>query len=99
MRKVAAGGVGLVCVVLAVYVAVGMIGGANPDFSRGDSPLGSVVLQELAGTVTLPALSLTLVEAVRVWRGKRASALLILFPIGLLLAVVWAFALIVERAS
>jgi hypothetical protein len=57
------------------------------------------VLQELAGTVTLAALSLTLVEAVRVWRGKRASALVILFPIGLLLAVVWAFALIVERAS
>jgi hypothetical protein len=80
---------------LAAYVAVGMIGGANPQFSRGRSSTSSVLVQELAGALTLAALAVTaggLIRGVRGWP-------LILLPAGFLLAVVWWLALLVERAS
>jgi len=99
MRHVAAGVVGVVAAAVAVYVAVGMIQGANPNFSRGVSPTGSILVQELAGALTLAALVAALLGAIRIARGKRAGGFLILLPVGLVLAVVWWLALLVERAS
>jgi hypothetical protein len=99
MRKVATGVVGLVVAAVAAYVAVGMILGANPNTSRGVSSTGSIVVQELAGALTLAALGLAMVGLVSVARGKRAGRLLILLPVGLVLAFAWWLALLVERAS
>jgi hypothetical protein len=99
MRYVTAGFVGGLIAAVAVYVAVGMIQGANPNFSKGVSSTGSVLVQELAGALTLAALAMAAVGLVRVVRGKRAGGLLVLLPVGLLLACVWWLALLVERAS
>jgi hypothetical protein len=99
MRKLIVGVVGLVVAAVAAYVAVGMIRGANPNFSRGRSPTGSVVVQELAGALTLAALGMATGGLVSVARGKHAGRMLILLPVGLVLAFVWWFALLVERAS
>jgi hypothetical protein len=99
MRYVTAGFVGGLIAAVAVYVAVGMIQGANPNFSKGVSSTGSVLVQELAGALTLAALAMAALGLVRVVRGKRAGGLLVLLPVGLLLACVWWLALLVERAS
>jgi hypothetical protein len=99
MRKLTVGVVGFVVAAVAAYVAVGMIGGANPNFSKGRSPTGSVVVQELAGALTLAALGIATAGLVSVARGKHAGWRLVLLPVGLALAFVWGLALSVERAS
>jgi hypothetical protein len=99
MKEFTAGFFGLLIAAVAAYVAVGMIHGANPNFSKGVSSTGSILVQELAGALTLAALAVAAVGLVRVVRGKRAGGLLILLPVGLLLAFVWRLALLVERAS
>src|SRR6187549_3732926 len=99
MRYVTAGFVGGLVAAVAAYVAVGMIQGANPNFSKGVSSTGSILVQELAGALTLAALAVAAVGLVRAARGKRAGGLLVLLPVGLLLACVWWLALLVERAS
>lgn len=99
MRKLTVGVIGLIVAAVAAYVAVGMIRGANPNFSRGRSPTWSVVVQELAGAMTLAALAITASGLVDVARGKHARRTLILLLVGLVLAFVWWFALFVERAS
>lgn len=99
MRTVTAGVIGSVVTAVAAYVAVGMIGGANPNFSKGRSPTGSVVVQEIIGALALVTLGLAIRELVLVARGKHARRLVILLPLGLVLASAWLFALLVERAS
>ena len=99
MRTVAAGVIGCVITAVASFVAVGMIGGANPNFSKGRSPTGSVVVEEIIGALTLATFAVVIRELVLVARGKSAGRLVILLPAGLVLALGWWFALLVERAS
>lgn len=99
MRIVATSVIGCLTAAVAAYVAAGMIGGANPDFSRGRSPTGSIVVQEIVGALTLATLGLAIRELVLVAKGKHASRFVTLLPAGLVLALGWWFALLVERAS
>jgi integral membrane sensor domain MASE1 len=99
LRTVAAGVIGSVVTAVAVFVAVGMLGGADPEFSKGRSPAGSVIVQEIIGALALATLGLTIRQLVLVARGKHAGRLVILLPLGFVLALVWWFALLVERAS
>jgi hypothetical protein len=98
-RRVAAGVVVVIAAALGLYVAVGMAENSDRQFSRGVSSTDSVVVQEVVGALTLVALVLSVHQAARLWRGKDARALMILFPIGLVLTVGWSFALLVQRAS
>ena len=99
MREFTAGFVGLLIAAVAAYVVVGMLQGANPNTSKGVSSTGSILVQELAGVLTLAALAGAAVGLVRLVRRKRAGGMLVLLPVGLLLAGVWWLALLVERAS
>ncbi|HKG43652.1 MAG TPA: hypothetical protein VKB10_05360 [Gaiellaceae bacterium] len=97
--EVAAGAVAVVVIALAACVALGMVLNSEREFSRGVSSIESVVVQEVAGALTLLALALSFHQAARLWRGKDARALMIFVPIGLVLTVAWGFALLVQRAS
>lgn len=99
MKKVAVGAIGLVVAAVAAYVVVGMIGGIDPQFSRGRSPTSLVFRQEILGALTLVTLGTAATRLIAVARGRHPGRLLILLPVGLVLAVVWWFALAVERAS
>jgi hypothetical protein len=99
MRKVALGVIALAVAAVAWVVIVGMVRGANPEFSRGCSSTSSVVVQETVGVLTLATLAAAALGLVAVARGQPSGRLLVMLPIGLLLAVVWWFALAVERAS
>ena len=101
MRKVAVGvgAIGLVTVAVATYVVIGMVDGVNPQFSRGRSSTFSVVVQESIGVLAVATLGAAASRLIAVARGKYPGRLFILLPVGLVLAVVWWFALAVERAS
>ncbi|MBA3733707.1 MAG: hypothetical protein H0W90_00690 [Actinobacteria bacterium] len=99
MRRVGLGATGLLIAVVTVIVAVGMIDGANPQFSRGRSPTWSVVVQETLGIVTLAALGSTAVALVALARRRRARRFFIFLPLSLALAFGWWVALFVERVS
>jgi hypothetical protein len=84
---------------VAAYVVVGMIGGANPQFSRGRSSISSVLVQEGAGALTLAVLAINAGGLIATVRGTPRGWPFILLPVGFLLAVVWWLALLVERAG
>jgi hypothetical protein len=87
MRKVALGTLAAVAAALAVYVGVGMSLNADPEFEKGVSPTSTVITQEVLGAIAIAVLVLTLYCVTRAWRGNDAGPLLILFPVGLVLAV------------
>ena len=84
-----------VCTVLGLaYVVAGMVDGAPRTFDRGTSSVGSVVLQEALGGVTVLCLLATLVFAAR-----RLPRAIPTFSVGALIGVFWLFAWVSERAS
>jgi hypothetical protein len=99
MRNAALGVIGLVAAAVAVFVIAGMIGGADRHFSKGVSSRTSVIVQEAVGVVALATLAATGLQLVAVARGRSARPVLILFPVGLVLALLWWVALAAERAS
>jgi hypothetical protein len=89
------------CLVSAVgvFVGLGMVGGADPTFSRGRSSTQSIVVQEVFGGIALLALVVTLREIVLFAQGKYPSRFAISLAASMLLALGWWYALAVERAS
>ena len=84
---------------MAALVLVGMIHGADPNFSKGRSPTESVVTQEVVGALALVALASTIVGCIGVARGKHVRPLLIALPVSLVLTAAWLFAYTGERSS
>jgi hypothetical protein len=99
MRKLVAVVVGVFVAAVAVVVVVGMIQGADPNFSKGRSSTESVVTQEVVGALALVALASAIVGCISVARGKRVGRLLIPLLTGVVLVAGWWFAYAVERAS
>ena len=99
MRKLVATASGIFVAAVAALVLVGMIHGADPNFSKGRSSTESVVIQEVVGGLALLALGGAIVGCIALAQGKNAGLLLIPLLIGLLLVVVWWFAYAGERAS
>jgi len=99
VRTVTAAVIGLFVAAVAALVLVGMIHGADPNFSKGRSPTASVVTQEVVGTLALVALGGAIVGSIGVARGKDVRLLLIPLLIGLVLVVVWLLTYAGERAS
>jgi hypothetical protein len=56
---------------VAALVLVGMIDGADPNFSKGRSSTESVITQEIVGGFTLLALGVAIIGCIAVARGKR----------------------------
>lgn len=98
-RKPVAAVIGVVVAAIAVLVVVGMIEGADPNFSKGRSPTASVITQEVVGGMALVALLGAVIGCVSVARGSHWRRLLIPLSIGLVLFVGWWFAYLAERAS
>lgn len=84
---------------VAALVLVGMIDGADPNFSKGRSSTESVITQEVVGTFALLALGVAIIGCIAVGRGRRVGLPLITLVIALVLVVVWLFAYAGERAS
>jgi hypothetical protein len=99
MRTLAAGLVAVIAVALGVYVAVGMIEGADPCFTKGCSSTQAVVGQEVAGAFALAALIGVVVGCFNFARGKRVGWLLIPLPVAFVLIALWLLAYLSERAS
>ena len=99
MRKGLAALTGALVAAVAVFVLIGMIDGAVPNFSKGRSSTQSVVAQEVVGAFALVALGGALVGCINVARGKHVGRLLIPLLVALVLVVAWQFAYLVERAS
>ena len=99
MRKLVAVVVGVFVAAVAVVVVVGMIQGAEPNFSKSRSSTESVVTQEVVGALALVALASAIVGYISVARGKRVGRLLIPLLTGVVLVAGWWFAYAVERAS
>jgi hypothetical protein len=99
VRKVTAAVIGLFVAAVAALVLVGMIHGADPNFSKGRSPTASVVTQEVVGALALVALGGAIVGCIGAARGKDVRLLLIALLVGLVLVAVWLFAYAGERAS
>jgi hypothetical protein len=91
--------IGILAAAVAAVVLVGMIDGADPNFSKGRSSTESVIAQEVAGGFALLALGWSIIGCIAVARGKRVGLPLITLVIALVLVVVWLFAYAVERAS
>jgi hypothetical protein len=90
---------GVFLAAVVVLVLVGMVQGADPNFSKGRSPTASVVAQEVVGALAVVALAGVIFGYLRTGRGKRIRPLLIVLPVGLVLLAGWLFAYAVERAS
>jgi hypothetical protein len=99
-KKLSLGLMTVLIVGTGAFVIYGMVDGASPNFSRGRSPISTVVAQEVLGLLTLATLTWTAREVVAVARGKGAanrSVLLLLASLALVL--VWRLAFAVQRAS
>lgn len=90
--------IGIVAAAVAALVSVGMIAGADPNFSKGRSPTESVIVQEVVGGFALLALGAA-IGCIAVARGKRLGLPLITLVIALVSVVVWLLAYAGERAS
>jgi uncharacterized membrane protein (DUF373 family) len=99
MRKQVAAVVGLVLAAIAAVVVIGMVEGADPQFSKGRSTTASVLTQEVLGALTLVALLGAVIGCVRLARGSHVGRSLIPLSIALLLALFWWVSYIAERAS
>ena len=99
MRKPVAALIGVVVAAIAFGVVVGMVEGADPNFSKGRSTTASVVTQEVLGALTLVALLGAVIGCVRLARGGDVRRSLIPLSIGLLLAFFWVVSYFAERAS
>ncbi len=99
MRKLIAAAIGIFVTAVAALVLVGMIHGADPNFSKGRSSTESVVTQEVVGGFALAALGAAIVGCIAVAHGKDAGLMLIPLVVGLVLVVGWWLAYAVERAS
>jgi hypothetical protein len=99
VRKVTAPVIGIFVVAVVALVLVGMISGADANFSKGRSTTASVVTQEVVGALALVALGGAIVGCIGVVRGRGVRLLLIALPVGLLLVVIWLAAYAGERAS
>ena len=99
VRKPVAAMIGVVVSAIAVSVVVGMVRGADPNFSKGRSTTASVVTQEVVGAMALVALFGAVIGCVSVARGNHMRRLLIPLSIGLVLAAGWLFSYAAERAS
>jgi len=99
MQKVAAPVAGVIAIGLAAWVAFGMSKNADRQFEKGVSSRGSVIAQEVIGAITLTVLAIAFWQVIRVWRGSHAGPLMIFLPFGVFLALLWAFALLAQRAS
>jgi len=91
--------IGIVVVAITVGVVVGMVRGADPNFSKGRSTTASVITQEVVGAMTLVALFGAVIGCVSVARGNHVRRLLIPSSIALVLAAGWLFSYGAERAS
>lgn len=98
-RKALFVAIGLVVTAVATFVIIGMIRGANPQFEKGRSPLTTVVIQELFGALTLVTLATVARQLPALARGKSLARPLAWLAGAAALAIVWAFALMSERAS
>jgi uncharacterized membrane protein len=99
MRKPVAAVIGVVLAASAAVVVIGMVEGADPQFSKGRSTTASVVTQEVLGAVTLVALFGAVIGCVRLARDGDVRRSLIPLSIGLLLAFFWVVSYLAERAS
>lgn len=99
VQRLCATVMGILVAALAVLVLVGMIDGADPNFSNGRSSTESVITQELAGGFAVLALGWSIIGCIAVARGKRVGLPLIAVVIALVLVVAWWFAYANERAS
>ena len=99
MRKPAAAMIGIVVAAIAVLGVVGMVRGADPNFSKGRSTTASVITQEGVGAMALVVLLGAVIGCVSVARGNNVRRLLIPLSIGLVLFAGWLFAAAAERAS
>lgn len=82
MRKPAAAMIGIVVAAIAVRVVVGMIGGADPNFSKGRSTTASVVTQEVVGAMAVVALFGAVIGCISVARGHHVRRLSIRCRLG-----------------
>jgi hypothetical protein len=99
VRKLVAAMIGIVVAAIAFAVVVGMVRGADPNFSKGRSTTASVISQEVLGAMALVALFGAVIGCVRLARGGHVGRSLIPLSIGLLLALFWWVSAIAERAS
>ena len=99
MGKLIAAVVGIFVAAVAAVVLIGMIYGADPNFSKGRSSTQSVVAQEVVGAFALVALGAVIVGCINVAQGKHMGRLLIPLLIAFVLVVGWWVAYAAERAS
>jgi hypothetical protein len=99
VRKLVAAMIGIVVVAITVGVVVGMIRGADPNFSKGRSTTASVITQEVVGAMTSVALFGAVIGCVSVARGNHVRRSLIPLSIALVLAAGWLLMYAAERAS
>jgi hypothetical protein len=99
VQRLIAAVIGILAAAAAAFVLVGMIEGADPNFSKGRSSTESVIIQEVVGGFALLALGVAILGCIAAARGKRVGLPLIPLVIALVLVVVWLFAYAGERAS
>jgi hypothetical protein len=85
--------------VMATYVAVGMVRGADRSFDKGVAPLGATIVQEVAGAIALVALASVGWRLRRFARGDGAGTTIALFLLSVVLCLVWAGAYAAQHAS
>ncbi len=91
--------IGILAAAAGGFVLVGMIAGADPNFSKGRSPTDSVITQEVVGGFVLLALGVAIIGCIAVARGKRQGLPRIALLIAPVLFVMWWLAYAGERAS
>ena len=99
VQRIMATVIGILAAAVAALVLVGMIDGADPNFSKGRSSTESVFTQEVVGGFALLALGVAIIGCIAVARGKRVGLPLITLMIAPILVVVWWLAYAGERAS
>jgi hypothetical protein len=99
VQRLIATAIGILAAAAAALVLVGMMDGADPNFSKGRSSTESVIVQEIVGGFALLALGVATIGCIAVARGKRGGLPLITLVIALVLVVGWLFAYAGERAS
>jgi uncharacterized membrane protein len=90
---------GAATLVLAAYVAVGMVRGSDRSFDKGVAPVGATILQEVAGAIALVALASVAWRLRRFARGDGGGATIGLFLLSVVLCLVWAVAYAAQHAS
>ena len=90
---------GFATLVLAAYVAVGMVRGSDRSSEKGVAPVGATIMQEVAGAIALLALASVALRLRRFARGDGVGATIGVFLLSIVLCFVWVLAYAAQHAS